>query len=73
MPGGGKGAGRLPAVQGGAAASLPDAAMVVAIDAKRFDMAHLFPDGAFPKLKALARSVAKIEAFAETQPIQSGP
>jgi hypothetical protein len=59
-------------VQGGAAASTPDAAMVVAIDAMRFDMAYLYSDGACPKLEALARSVAATRTFRGERPIESG-
>ena len=49
-----------------------DVATVVAFEAARFDMPHLAPDGAFPKLEALVKSVADVPAFTETRPVPSG-
>jgi len=46
-----------------------DVTTIVAVDAVRFDMAHLAPDGKFPKLEALVKSVADIPAFRETRPV----
>ena len=45
-----------------------DVTTIVAVDAVRFDMAHLAPDGKFPKLEALVKSVADMPAFRETRP-----
>ncbi|MEX0809375.1 MAG: glutathione S-transferase family protein [Dongiaceae bacterium] len=45
-----------------------DVTAICAIDSIRFDMAHLMPEGAFPKLDALVASVANIEAFRSTSP-----
>jgi glutathione S-transferase len=50
--------------------SQADVTTVCAIDAIRFDMAHLVPEGMCPKLDALARSMATLEAFRETRPGQ---
>jgi glutathione S-transferase len=47
-----------------------DVTTIVAVDAVRFDMAHLAPDGKFPKLEALVKSVADMPAFRETRPDQ---
>lgn len=45
-----------------------DVTTVCAIDSIRFDMAHLAPDGAYPKLEALVASVAGLDAFRSTSP-----
>jgi glutathione S-transferase len=45
-----------------------DVTAICAIDSIRFDMTHLAPGGDYPKLDALAASVAGIEAFRETSP-----
>ena len=49
-----------------------DVATIVAFEAARFDMPHLAPDGAFPKLEALVKSVSDVPAFRETRPTPSG-
>ena len=55
----------------GDAITQADVATIVAFDAARFDMPHLAPDGAFPKLEALVKSVADVPAFRETRPTVS--
>ncbi|MDZ4737274.1 MAG: glutathione S-transferase N-terminal domain-containing protein [Rhodospirillaceae bacterium] len=45
-----------------------DVTTICAIDSIRFDMVHLMPEGTFPKLDALAASVANIEAFRSASP-----
>lgn len=45
-----------------------DVTTVAAIEAMRFDMPQLAPEGRYPKLDALVRSVAQIDAFASTRP-----
>lgn len=55
----------------GDAITQADVATICAFDAARFDMPHLAPDGAFPKLEALVTSVADVPAFRETRPTPS--
>jgi glutathione S-transferase len=55
----------------GDAITQADIATICAFDAARFDMPHLAPDGAFPKLEALVKSVADVPAFRETRPTPS--
>jgi glutathione S-transferase len=45
-----------------------DVTAICTIDAIRFDMAHLAPEGSYPKLEALVASVADVDAFRETRP-----
>ena len=45
-----------------------DVTTVCAVDTIRFDMAHLAPEGSYPKLDALVASVANVEAFRKTRP-----
>jgi glutathione S-transferase len=45
-----------------------DVTAICAIDSIRFDMAHLAPEGSYPKLETLVASVANVQAFRETRP-----
>ena len=52
----------------GDALTQADVMAIVTFETIRFDMVHLAPDGAFPKLEALVRSMADMPAFKETRP-----
>ena len=50
-----------------------DISAAVVFDAIRFDMAHLAPDGAFPRLEALTSMLSETEPFRATRPGQPVP
>lgn len=52
----------------GEALTQADVATIVAVQAMRFDMPHLAPEGRFSALDALARSAAGLDAFSSTRP-----
>ncbi len=54
----------------GDALTQADVSAIVAFEAVRFDMTQLALDGDYPRLEALAKSVADMPAFRETRPGQ---